>query len=90
MEPKVALTTAPTAKLLWAEMLQMQKRNIKIRDSVLLLEVLMVNEKYLPGNSHADVIWQRYDGANCYGEFDIGAGVLVFSVNISSYQGNYH
>lgn len=43
-----------------------------------------------PGNAHTNVIWQRYDGTSRYGELDIRAGILVFSVNVTDYDGNYY
>lgn len=96
MEPKVAFTTAPTAKLLWAEMLQIHKGgNTEFymsdtrqnKHSAQVCSKLMKNK---PGNPHTNIIGQGYDGADGYGELDIRAGKPVVFVNVSNNHGDNH
>lgn len=96
MEPKVALTTAPTAKLLWAEMLQIprgKKKNIlQEGHSAKQTNVPVCFDpiKNKPGDPHTNIIRQGYDGADGYGKLDVRAGKAVFFVNVSNNHGDNH
>lgn len=70
MEPKVALTTAPTAKLLCAEILGRSTKGIPVDNRTRYSKksksgpsaVAAMPGEEVPGNAHANVIGQRHDG----------------------------
>lgn len=91
----MALTTAPTAKLLCAEILR-TKINIRadLKNSLLLVFVTTGVKKCVnnvsPGDAHTDIVREWYDGADRDGELGVRTCKLVFFVNISNYQSNYN
>lgn len=90
MEPNVALTTAPTAKLLWAEMLRTHKEEKMDLTRVAVGKTNIELMKSIPGNPHTNVIGQGYDGADGDSELDVRAGKPVVFVNVSDNHGDDH
>lgn len=44
----------------------------------------------LPGYTHANKIWQRYDGSDSYAKLDLWAEVIVFLVSVANNQSDQY
>lgn len=91
MEPKVALTTAPTAKLLCAEMLQGARKdtNKTTRRYIKYYADLQVS-KALPGYSHADVVGEGDDGGDGCCKHGLWTEVLVLTISVAKDQSDQY